>query len=199
MKNFITFLVISIVGMLLSGCASSVYYNTELDPTANITQSKKFRVVLPKTPTIEDKKFMMALNRELHKQGFNVAGTSGPIDYGVFFTLANKSYNGVGTYTTYKPTTSYSSGYVGNTYVSGTTTSSVPVSNTYSYTNSYKKIFVEILSTRKNSQGSYDTVWTGFMSIKLEEYEKNREAMVAQLVQLIGKEFKGDILVEASK
>jgi len=184
--------------MLWSGCASSVYYKTELDPMYKIEKQKRIFVFLPKSPTIEDKKFMLSLKEKLKKYNFNVVDEY-PMDYGIFFDLTEKSYSGTSSYTSYVPTTSYTSGYVGNKYVSGTTTSTKAVSNTYSYTNTYKKIYVDILNGKKNKQDKYETIWSGFISTKKKKYEKNPPLILEELVKLIGQEFKGDIEIELDK
>lgn len=198
MKNFFSYIICLGIGLILSGCTSSVYFKTEQDPMYKIEHNKRFFVFLPKNPTIEDKKFMISLNDKLKKQGFNVVEKF-PFDYAVFFTLTDKSYSGTSSYTSYVPTTSYTSGYVGSTYVTGTTTSSKPVTNTYNYTNTYKKIYVDILSGKKNNEGQYETIWSGFMSSDIGDYDKNPNAMINELVKLIGKEYKGDIYVELDK
>jgi len=197
LKKAINFWVLLIFTVLLSGCASTVYFKTEQDPTAKIIKHKSFRVLL-NDPTIENKKFMILLNQELLEQGFKVSNDSS-FDYAIVFYLDKKSYNGVNSYTSNKHSTSYTRGFVGNSYVSTTTTSSVPVTHTYSYTYSYKKIYVEIVDTTKGNKDNFPTVWTGFMSIDDEDYEKNRIYMITKLVELIGKEFKGYIEIDSSK
>ncbi len=194
MKNKLLILISLLISITFSGCLHSVYYSTELDPTCNLKKENRFKVFLPKNPTIEDKKFMISLEKKLIKHGYNIVDNS--VDFGIFFTLTEKSYSGTESYTSYVPTTSYTSGYVGNTYVSGSTTSTQAVSNTYSYTDTYKKIYVKVVSSSKNEQGSYETVWNGFMSTKIEEYNENPEAMLEETVKLIGSEFKGYIDVE---
>jgi hypothetical protein len=198
-KRLLSKVVLSVLFTILwSGCASSVYYKTELDPMYKIEKQKKIFVFLPNSPTIEDKKFMLSLKEKLKLNNFNVVDKY-PADYGIFFTLTSKSYSSNYTVPITTPTTSYSSGYVGGTYYSGTTTGSKTTYYSGTSRTTYKKIYVDIMNSTKNSQGKYETIWSGFMSANIEDYYENPNAMINELVKLIGKEFKGDISVELDK
>lgn len=190
----VTALTIFILASLFSGCANTVYLKTEMDPTHDFKKEAKMFVFPPKNPTIEDKKFMLELKSKLKNNGYNIADEL-PVDYAVFFVVDEKSYDNTGSYTTYVPTTSYTTGYVGRNYVTGTTTSTQAVTNTYSYTTRYKKIYVDILSTNKNVQGDLETIWSGFMSSEISEYEQNSDVMLDELIKMIGKEFQGDVSI----
>lgn len=182
---------------MLTGCTSSVYFNTEKDPMATILPNQQYKIFLPENPTIEDKKFFITLEKKMMLNGFNISQNYS-FDYGVFFTLTDESYNNTGTSTTYIPQTSSTYGFVGNTYVRSTTTTNTPVTETYNYTKTYKKIYVNIRSSTKNKNGKYEIVWSGFMSSDIENYDRATADMVNQLVSLIGKDFKGNRTVKWS-
>lgn len=204
MKTILKTLTFAAFGLLLSGCASSVYYKTELDPTASIGKNQKFGILYPENATIEDKKFGLSLSRAMIEKGFNLID-HGIADFIVTYEIDTKTYTGTKSYTSYEPTTSYTVGTVSGssgsswygggsklTYA-GTTTTDVPVSKSYEYSNSYKKIYVDILSRKTRG-----VAWSGFMSIETDQYDTNKDAMIDKLVDLIGKEYKGDLSVEAT-
>lgn len=180
------------MSLLLSGCASLIYYDTEIDPEHQISRQNNFIVFLPDNPTIEDKKIKRMLERSLVRNGYMNNSSIKP-QYGVSFQVAEKTYSSVKSDTTTVPTTSYSTSYVGSTPVVTTSTQNQVVTDTYTVSHTYKKIYVRIFI--KNENG-FDTIWTGFTSSEIDEYEQNPPAIIDQLVKLIGKDFKDDIFVE---
>lgn len=203
MKTILKTLTFTVVTLFFSGCASSVYYHTELDPTADMSKNQKFGILYPKNATIEDKKFGLSLSRTMAEKGFNLTD-HGITDFIVTYEIDTKTYTGTKSYTSYEPRTSYtvgtvsessgSSWYGGGSKLaySGVTTANVPVSQSYEYSDSYKKIYVDILSRKTRG-----VAWSGFMSIEADLYDTNKDAMIDKLVDLIGKEFKGDKIVES--
>jgi len=194
--------------IMFTGCGTSVYYHTELDPTTQVNINKKFWIYLPKkSSTIEEKKFASVLYSKMYHKGFNVSSDGKP-DYGITFIIDERSYSGTSTYTSNEPTTSYTYGTISgpsssSSWYGGTTSnynyssatySTAPVAKTYSYTKTYKKIYVSVIDVRTE-----ETIWTGFMSANIKDYDRNAAAMLEKLTELIGKEFKGDIFVNSSK
>ncbi|MDR3347241.1 MAG: hypothetical protein LBN32_01370, partial [Helicobacteraceae bacterium] len=104
---------------------------------------------------------------------------------------------GVGSYTSYTPQTSYSSGYVGGTYYYGSTTTSTPVTNVYTYTDVYtfKKIYLNIEGWKDGKERS-EIVWSGFLSADIDDYHAKADCMIDVLTQLIGKNIRGDIEID---
>ncbi|MDD3602457.1 MAG: hypothetical protein PHZ17_03965 [Sulfurovum sp.] len=203
MSTLLKTLTFATAALFFSGCASSVYYKTELDPTASISKNQIFGILYPENATIEDKKFGLSLHRKMVEKGFNLPG-HGIADFIVTYEIDTKTYTGTKSYTSYEPTTSYTVGTVSGssgsswygggsklTYA-GTTTADVPVSKSYEYSDSYKKIYVDILSRKTRG-----VAWSGFMSIEADQYDTNKDAMIDKLVDLVGKEFKGDKIVES--
>lgn len=197
MSKILRSTILVIVSILFSACSirTEVFYETEMDPMINISKHHRFKIFLPNNPTIEDKNFMYKLKNKLQLNGFIVVPENSLAEFGIFFTLTEKSYSHTTTDTTYKTQTTNTYGFIGNAYVSGQSTTQVPIAKTYSYTKRYKKIYIDIVAKKKEGMGN-EIVWSGFMSANLDDYDKDTFDMLNELIKLIGKNYKGDIYIE---
>ena len=190
MKQYI--LIALILPLITAGCASSVYFKTETMPRFSYTDSQRILIFLPKNPNIEDQKLLILLQAKMRERGLNVVEKF-PADYGLFFNIYEESYESTSSVPFTTPSTSYSSGYVGNTYYSGSTTSTKTTYIPITTTNNYKKISLTLYDTKKNTRGKYDILWSGYMGANEEDYYKNSEAIIEKLIALFGTDFKGDV------
>ncbi len=192
MRKILILIMICCLGLLLNGCTSSIYYHTEIDPSHNIAQEDNFIVFLPKEPTIEDKKIKKMLENSLARNGY-IVNPNIKAGYGIFFQAIEKTYSRTQNTTDTVPVSEYSTSYVKGVPVVTSTTKNQVVARSYTVSNTYKKIKVDIVI---NNSNKFETVWTGFTSSEIDTYEKNPPAVIDQLVKLIGKDFKDDIYVE---
>ncbi|MDR1910891.1 MAG: hypothetical protein LBQ52_00900 [Helicobacteraceae bacterium] len=70
-----------------------------------------------------------------------------------------------------------------------------PVTNTYSYSTTYKKIYLDIWG-RKQGREESEVAWSGFASQEIDEYNALSGCIVDVLIQLIGKNTNGNIEIE---
>jgi hypothetical protein len=180
-------LIVLILPLIMAGCESA-YFKTETMPRFSYTNSQGIIIFMTKNPTIEDQKFFIILQAKMKEHGFNIVEKF-PADYGLFFKLYGSSSTSSVPLT--MPTTSYSSGYVGNTYYSGSTTSSnttyIPV------TTNFKKIMLTLYDAKKNTRGEYDILWSGYMGAEENYYYGHSDAIIEKLISFLGTDFKGEI------
>ena len=188
MKHMITLFIAFITGLVLSGCASNVYFETEAVKYRGIDKSKRLGVVAPNNPTVEEINFQTDLKEALRKRGYNVVSQY-PVDYQLLYSVNEKSYSGVATNTSFVNTTSTTTGYLGGVYGYGMTTSTVPVTNTYSYTNVYKKIYLQLGNEK------IGTIWSGLVAAESYDYDNTKDGIIEKIADLVGKNLKGYVSI----
>ncbi len=177
---------------LLFGCASKVYVKTELAPRVQIPQDSTFCIVVMEHNTIEEQKALVLLETKLKYSGYRIIQNSIEADYYFAISMDTPSYNSTYSMPITIPSTTTQSGYVGNSYLTTTSTSSettyVPVTETYSFKKNYLNLFTYDKSTEKSR-----IVWSSFTSINSKEYKSYEDQIMEIVVNLLGKEFEGDI------
>lgn len=172
---------------MIGGCAP-IYKTTSTG--YDIDKTKPVSVFLLSDPKPEDGFFAKILANSLRKNGFNVSDNG---ECGFAFGLDEPTYAYQGSYTTYNTSnvTTNTSGYVGNTYFSGNTTSKITIPQTHHYTyyQTYKKIYVSFACLDKNNKADY--IWEGFVSARIQQYDKNKEAIINNLTELVGITYNG--------
>lgn len=190
--------ILCLLALLLSGCYSTAYYNTLQDSEYQINKANAVSVFLPADSSVETRQFARLLSYRLAQNGFIVADNA---KCGLVFNLQEPTYQSVGAYTTYNTFTSYTniSGFVGNTYVygSGQTTTTTPQTNFYTYSTTYKKIYLDFACL--NSNNELQSVWEGFASATLNDFRAHPEKMVDNLVALVGENYTGHLRISGNQ
>ncbi|GHV07508.1 hypothetical protein AGMMS50229_14480 [Campylobacterota bacterium] len=196
--GLLSFAIAMIAAMFLSGCATtySVYYETEMDPNYTISRGDTVCIIAPDNLTVEHKKFMAIIEKKLNSNGFNAIkpDANQNCKHGLLSMLDTKSYTHTGSYTSYNTVTQNHSGFAGGQYYSGSSTTQVPTTQTYTSTSTYKKIYVDVVT--RNAADKIETIWQGFASPTVDDYDYLAHCIINVMVRLIGSNTKGDLVVE---
>ena len=90
--------------------------------------------------------------------------------------------------TLFLPSTSTTSGYIGNTYYSGSTKSTSAVPYSYNYT--VKKIYLDLYAVEDVKNEKYITVWEGYIGAGQKEYQTYSRAIIKSLLDKFGTNYE---------
>lgn len=176
----------------LIGCGSKVYVKTEVAPRVQIPHGTAFHIFVTDSNTIEEQKALLSLETKLKQLGYVITPNPAESDYYFLISMDTPSYSSTYSMPITTPSTTTHSGYVGNTYYSGTSTSSqttyVPVTSRYSF----KKNYLYLCKYDKYTQKS-KIIWSSFTSINSKKYQPYEDQIMEIVVGLLGKEFDGSI------
>ncbi|WP_431690465.1 hypothetical protein [Helicobacter himalayensis] len=174
------------IGILLSclfinGCSTKVYYSTQTDPQIAFDKQEPLSIYIGEMPSITDKKFALSLAKTMVECGFQINGfnlEAKSTNCYLVFSLDTSSsrYTYTGSYTTYNTSTAYTNIYT------------IPIVTVT------KKIVASILC--KDNRGKITQVWSGYAGANVEDYDKYQQKILKNLVELVGKDFKGYLKVE---
>jgi hypothetical protein len=174
----------------LFACASKVYVKTEFAPKEQIPHDATFCIFVLDQNTIEEQKALQSLETKLKNLGYQT--TRDPAEYWFAITMDTPSYSSTFSMPITSPSTTKHSGYVGNTYYSGTSTSSqttyIPMTSRHSFKKNYLTLYKYNFST-KNSR----IIWSSFTSIDSKEYKSYEDQIMEIVIGLLGKDFEGNI------
>jgi hypothetical protein len=90
--------------------------------------------------------------------------------------------------TLFLPQVETTSGYVGNTYYSGRTTSTtaVPISEYYTV----QKIWLDLYQTSDIDTENFMTVWEGYIGVSKEEYQQHSKEILQMLLDVYGTNYE---------
>lgn len=185
---------------MMLGCANSVtaYYNTIQDNTNKIDKNISVSVFVPENSSVEEKEFARVLSNKLSNNGFKINDKSNCV---FVFTLDEPTYKNIGSSIDYVPstTTTNVSGFVGNTYVygSGSSQTLTPQTRHYTYSTTYKKIYLDYACLDSNNK--IEKNWQGFASTEISNYKQYSEKMIENLATLVGETYTGDLSIEPIK
>lgn len=196
-------IIVGTLGFLLCACSyPDMYYKVEGE--APVDKTKPLAVAYAGNNNgVEEKNFKKMLELTLKKYGYHLQqANDGQKPCVMLFDLTESTHDMIGSYTSYNTSTTFSSasGWVGGRYVtaSGSSTTTTPQTNTYSYQVTFKKIYTSVGCP--DGSGHYDGIWDGFMSAERSDYDENKENAVANLVELMGeKTFKGNLRIDTDK
>jgi len=185
-----------IAPLFLSGCFSpSIYVSSLTDKNYQISKNSKIAIYDSVEEAIEVKSFYSTLRQEMERLGFQFIPSQNA-DYFLVANIDEKSSTISGVLP--MSTNSYSSGTVGGTYYSGTTTSTSYVPYTRRYT--VKTIYLVLLDiNRYTNEKKVVHVWEGYIGAEKEVYEKNTKDCLFMLLQYFGTNFKGHVDLKHDK
>ena len=180
----VTILVFTI---LFVGCATSTAYISSLtDPGYQPKKSDPIFIFVPDTTPIKDRQFASFIESEMEDAGFNLVQNISDSRYILLFNTGTKTSEINSTL--FLPQTQTTSGYVGNTYYSGQTTSTaaIPVSSNYTV----QKIWFQLYSTTDVASKKYKTVWEGYIGSGIDEYRRKPREILRLLLDVFGTNYQ---------
>ena len=179
MKKALIFMVLFILG----GCAARTAYISSLtDPRYTPVKTDPIYILLTDDASISDRQFSSFLKSEMVNNGFNIVADISNSKYILLFQTGSKTSQINSTL--FLPSTSSTSGYVGNTYYSGQTTSTKAIPYSYNYT--VQKIYLDLFATEDVRNKKYMTVWEGYIGAGANEYKTYSRAILKSLFDVFG-------------
>ena len=176
----------------ISGCSSKVYVKTETAPNNYISKNSYFYVAIMESNSIEEQKALNDLKTVLKQKGYQFATEPNKIDFYFAITMDTPSYSSTSSIPITSPNTTNYSGFVGNDYYSGSTTTyqttHIPITTIQSYKKSYLNLYKYNKSTGKGR-----LVWSAFSSIDAKKYKRYETQIMSVLVSHLGKDYEGDV------
>ena len=186
--------------LFFSACATTAYYTAQTDPQITFDKQEPLTIILEETPSVTDKKFGLLLGELLVENGFYINGFNMQVAKTkcyIAFSINTSSSQHTRSYTTYDYNSSvtYIPGtFTGSSFNPGrtiTTTTTTPNTKVYTVTSVRKKVSVGVYC--KDSQNRNSQIWFGAVGADISNYEKYEKNIIQNLIQLIGKDFKGKI------
>ncbi|MCC7093426.1 MAG: hypothetical protein IT277_04475 [Ignavibacteriaceae bacterium] len=191
MKKNIIF-ILFLVPILFIGCGPSVYIQTQIDPEFSFSHSDKIFIYLRETPTLTEKNFYNLLKHEMENSGFQIVYDAPTADKILFFSLDEKTSDISSFYSL--PTTTTTTGKIGNTKYKETTSGTTTVPYTYSYT--VKKVYLDLYDVKSAKEGNYTPVWEGYIGAGRDDYEKYTNLCIRKLLEYYGQNFGDHVKIK---
>lgn len=168
--------------LFLSGCVNTAYISSVTDPDYNINISDSIYIFIDDEAKIKDRQFGALLKKEMKETGFNITDDPLEASYILAFQMGQKT--STVNSAILLPQTSYTSGYVGGTYYSGTTTSTTAIPYSSDYT--AKKVWLELYSIQDLKNEIQKTVWEGYIGSDINDFEKRPKKHLRLLLNVFG-------------
>lgn len=173
--------------LLISSCAANTAYISSLtDPAYRPSKYDPIFLLIPDSSSIEERQFAAFLHNEMRIAGFTMVNHISESKYILLCQTGQKTSQLNSTL--YLPQTQRSSGYIGNTYYSGQTTSTTAVPYTSNYT--VQKIYLELYSTAEVMDKKYKTAWEGYIGVEASEYQRRSRDIIRLLLDVFGTNYK---------
>ena len=180
------FLLIMMI-LFLVGCATRTAYISSLtDPRYSPVKTDPIHILLTDKASISDRQFYSFLKKEMITNGFNIVENRTMAKYLLLFETGSKTSKMNSTL--FLPSTSNTSGYVGNTYYSGSTTSTQAIPYSYNYT--VEKIYLDLYAVKDVKNKKYMTVWEGYIGAGAKEYVSYSRAILKNLFDVFGTNYE---------
>jgi hypothetical protein len=179
-------LYIIIMNILIGGCTKTVYISSLVDTSYAPKKTDTIYILVKNDAKISDRQFYSFLKSEMVSCGFKIVEDISASKYILLFERGSKT--SVMNSTLFLPSTSSTSGYVGNTYYSGQTTSTQAIPYSYNYT--VEKIYLDLYATADVKNKKYITVWEGYIGAGAAEYKYYSRAILKSLLNVFGTNYK---------
>ena len=177
---------------MLSKCATSVYISSQTDPNYHLSKADPIFLLLPNGASIADRQFYPVLKLELITNYFNIVEDSSKAKYILLFQTDEKTSQINSTISI--PSTSITSGYVGNNYYSATTTTTQSVPYNYNYT--VKKIYLTLYAMSDIKNKKYFSLWEGYVGAGAKDYASYSRAVIKKLLDYYGTNYKAHTRID---
>ena len=174
------------IALFLGGCTTTAYISSLTDPNYSVVKTDPIYIMLKSEASIPDRQFYSFLKSKMVANGFNIVEFVSESKYILLFQRGSKTSQINSTLSL--PSTSTTSGYVGNTYYSGKTTSTQEVPYSYNYT--VKKIYLNLYAAVDVEKGKYFTVWEGYIGAGANEYKSYSGAILKELLDVFGTNYE---------
>ena len=179
-------LLLIMIALFLGGCATTAYISSLTDPHYAPVKTDPIYILLTNEASISDRQFYSLLKSEMVDNGFNIVDDISKSKYILLFQTGSKTSKINSTL--FLPSRSTTSGYVGNTYYSGTTTSTQAIPYNYNYT--VKKIYLDLYATVDVKNKKYMTVWEGYIGAGGKKYKSYSRAIIKKLLDVFGANYE---------
>lgn len=180
---------------LLGGCASTAYISSLADTQYAPKKSDAIFLLNLDSESIKQRQFATFLRSEMFKHGFNITSDIHHADYALI-AYADETTSQISS-SVVLPQTQYTSGYIGGTYYSGTTTSNQVIPYTENYT--VKKIWLHLYSIEDMRNGIEKTIWEGYIGADINEYNKKPSEHLSALFEAFGTNYEKHKTIKAKK
>lgn len=182
---------------MFSGCVvrPSAYISSQTDPEYFLSKTEKIYVLSSDKDSISHRQFDAMLKDEMKVNGFNVVDSAAEAKYILFSDLEETTSSG--TAYMYLPNTSRTTGYVGNTRFSGSTTTNEAVP--YHYTNTTQKIYLDLHLQDDLLKHNPKAIWEGYIGVDKKDYKNNARAFVRELLKVFGTNYEADTQVNITQ
>lgn len=170
----------------MAGCTTTVYISSLTDPRYAPVKTDSIHILLRDEASIADRQFYSLLKDEMIRNGFNIVEVVNKAKYLLLFQTESETSRINSTL--YLPLASTSSGYIGNKFYSGSTTSIQAIPYNYNYT--VKKIYLELYMVKDVKNKKYMTVWEGYIGAGRDQYESFSRAILKSLLDVFGTNYK---------
>lgn len=187
-------LIVIVMTFILSSCAAkTAYISSQTDPAYSPRKTDPIFLLVPDNAPIESRNFSAFLAREMQAAGFNMVTRLNESRY-VLLVNSGQKTSQINS-TLFIPKTQTTSGYVGNTYYSGQTTSTTAVPYSRDYT--VHKVWLNLYSTSDAMDGRYRTAWEGYIGAEASEFRSQSREIVHLLLNVFGKNYQAHTPIRA--
>lgn len=182
---FRLFVVLAVLG--LTACATkTAYISSVTDPAYSPRKSDPIYLLIPDGTSIEDRQFSAFVLNEMRAAGFTMVPSLIKSRY-VLLLRSDEKTSQINS-TLFMPQTSSTSGYIGNTYFTGRTTSTIAVPYTRSYT--VHKTWLQLYSTSDLIKKKYQTAWEGYIGADASDFKEQSAEILHLLLDVFGKNYE---------
>jgi hypothetical protein len=175
-----------LLALTITGCASTAYISSVTDSAYRPTKLDPVFIGVHNGLSIKERQFAEFLRSEMKKAGFTVTDVLSLSRYVLLFNMNQKTSQINSTF--FLPQTQTTSGYVGNTYYSGQTTSTTAVPISVDYT--FQKIWLDLYLTSDIDTDKLMTIWEGYIGAGIDVYEKYSKEILRMLLDVYGTNYE---------
>ncbi|HPB01148.1 MAG TPA: hypothetical protein PLS75_09630 [Candidatus Marinimicrobia bacterium] len=177
---------LAVIVLFLTGCMTTAYISSLTDTRYAPVKTDPIFILIADNASITDRQFYTFLKNEMILNGFNIVDEAPIARYFLLFQTDSKTSQINSTL--FLPSTSTTSGYIGNTYYSGSTKSTSAVPYSYNYT--VKKIYLDLYAVEDVKNEKYITVWEGYIGAGQKEYQTYSRAIIKSLLDKFGTNYE---------
>lgn len=180
---------IFIVAFSFISCGPSVYIHTQKDLEYKFKRHESVFIYLSNSPSLDEKNLYTFLKYELEFLGFKVVNDVQLADKILLFFVNEKTAD-ISSVLIF-PSTTTTTGRIGNTTFNATTSGT----NTIPYTSSItiKKIYLDFYDIQLAKEGKFTPVWEGYLGAEVNYFEKNPNICLRKLLSLYGQNYRGEV------
>ncbi|MCL4280220.1 MAG: hypothetical protein KJZ60_11185, partial [Ignavibacteriaceae bacterium] len=162
------------------------------DPDYSFSFKDKIFIYLPDNASLTERNFYRLLKHEMDSIGFQIIDDAPIADKILFFSLDEKTSDISSFYSL--PSTTTTTGKIGNTKYKETTSGTTTIPYTYSYT--VKKVYLDLYDVESAKEGNFNTIWEGYIGAGRDAYEKYTNLCVRKLLEYYGRDFGDHVKIK---